>query len=345
MKMASIFISHAVVDAKLAELLVDFLKEAIGVPSDEIFCSSLPDHAIPFGEDFNAYIRSKIEAPKLVLLLMTPAYLDSAFCMMELGAAWSRGHNALPIVVPPVKFDMITKTLGLKQAWDITKKDGLIELRKMVTPLVTLEKRGEHAWDKKRVAWKADVSRISKSLAPAQKVDVATHKAVQDKLDELEEDARDLEAQLDEQKELVAALEQAKDRAEVKAIKAAHSGDDGLQEQFEDLLGEVKIERPDDLSGVVFRYMLMAYYDKQGTIDWYSHDAEFTAAVQRNLLSDDGSYAVNWSSKKLRGLRKAIAALDTFLTGPDGKVLTDSWEDHIPHEPDDIDFWRHHLHI
>lgn len=204
--MTSIFISHAVVDGKLAELLVNFLKEAIGVPSDDIFCSSLPDHGIPFGEDFNAYIRSKIEAPKLVLLLMTPAYLESTFCMMELGAAWSRGHNALPIVVPPVKFEMVTKTLGLKQAWDITKKDGLVELRKLIVPLVTLEKRGDHTWDKKRIAWKADVSRVIKNLTPAQKVDAAAHKAAQDKIVELDEDARDLETQLDEQKALVAAL-------------------------------------------------------------------------------------------------------------------------------------------
>ncbi len=343
--MASIFISHAVVDAKLAELLVNFLKEAIGVPNDDIFCSSLPDHGIPFGEDFNAYIRSRIEAPKLVLLLMTPAYLESAFCMMELGAAWSREHLALPIVVPPVQFDTVTKTLGLKQAWDITKKDGLIDLRKMIMPLVTLEKRGDHAWDKKRTAWKADLARVLKNLAAAQKIDIATHKAAQDKIVELEEDARDLQTQLDEQKELVGALEQAKDKVEVKAIKAAHAGDDHLQEQFEGLLDEVKSERPDDTPGVVFRYMLMAYYDKQGSIDWYSYDTEFTEAVQRKLLRHDNEYAVNWNGKKLQPLKTALDALDAFLTGPDGKVLTDSWEDHIPHEPDDIDFWRHHLHL
>lgn len=131
----------------------------------------------------------------------------------------------------------------------------------------------------------------------------------------------------------------------MKAIKASHAGDEGLQGQFEDMLGEVEDERPDDTPGVIFRYLLMAYYDKQGTSDWFGHDTEFTAAVQRNLLSDDGSYTVSWSSKKLRGLRKAIDAIDTFLSGPDGKVLTDSWDDHIPYEPRDIDFWRHHLHI
>lgn len=343
--MASIFISHAVVDTKLAELLVNFLKEAIGVPTDDIFCSSLPDHGIPFGADFNAYIRDKIEAPKLVLLLMTPAYLESAFCMMELGAAWSREHKALPIVVPPVKFDIVTKTLGLKQAWDITKKDGLIELRNMIMPLVKLEKRGEHAWDKKRTAWKADLARAMKNLATAQKIDVSTHKIALEKITELEEDTRDLQVQLDEQKELVEALEKTKDKAEVKAIKAAHAGEDGLQVQFDDLLDAVKIVRPDETPNVVFRYLLMAYYGKQGTIDWFNDAEVFTAAVQRNLLSDDGSDEVRWNGKKLKGLKNALDALNTFLTEPDGRALTDSWDDDIPHEPDDIDFWRHHLQI
>jgi hypothetical protein len=39
--MSNIFISHAVADQLLAKLLVDFLKEAIGVPTSAIFCSSV----------------------------------------------------------------------------------------------------------------------------------------------------------------------------------------------------------------------------------------------------------------------------------------------------------------
>lgn len=39
--MAAIFLSHAVADKKLAKLFTDFLKEAIGIPHDEIFCSSI----------------------------------------------------------------------------------------------------------------------------------------------------------------------------------------------------------------------------------------------------------------------------------------------------------------
>ena len=77
--MSDIFISHAVADQALAKMLVDFLKEAIGVPEPAIFCSSVKGHHIPLGEDFNAYIKQQLQNPKLVILLMTPAYMESSF--------------------------------------------------------------------------------------------------------------------------------------------------------------------------------------------------------------------------------------------------------------------------
>ncbi|WP_249702590.1 toll/interleukin-1 receptor domain-containing protein [Altererythrobacter sp. KTW20L] len=112
--MADIFVSHATADKALARLLVDLLKEGIGVPGSAIFCSSLKGHGVPFTADFNHYMKDQIQQPKLVFLLMTPAYLESSFCLMELGAAWAKSLKALAIVVPPVGFDVVTKTLGLK---------------------------------------------------------------------------------------------------------------------------------------------------------------------------------------------------------------------------------------
>jgi TIR domain len=120
--MSEIFLSHAVADQPLAKLLVDFLKEAIGVPNNAIFCSGVKGHDIPLGEDFNEHIKQKIQRPQLVMLLMTPAYIESLFCLMELGAAWAQSATSLAIVVPPIEFQTVTKTLGLKQAWRITDR-------------------------------------------------------------------------------------------------------------------------------------------------------------------------------------------------------------------------------
>ncbi|MGG7577959.1 toll/interleukin-1 receptor domain-containing protein [Rhizobium sp. Nf11,1] len=126
--MSKVFISHATADARLAKLMVNFLKEAVGVKDGDVFCNSITGHGVPLMADFNGYIRDQIEQPYIVLALVTPAYFDSDFCLMELGAAWSKSLKTLAVVVPDVSFDIVTKTLGLKQAWRINDHiQGLVQ--------------------------------------------------------------------------------------------------------------------------------------------------------------------------------------------------------------------------
>jgi hypothetical protein len=136
--MSDIFVSHAEADKHLAKLLVDFIKEAIGVPSSAIFCSSVEGHHIPFGENFNAYIKQKIQIPKLVVLLITPAYIQRPFCLMEMGAAWAQSSKNVAVVVPPLDYDTVAQTLGLQQAWKITDETGLIAFREIVRETIGL---------------------------------------------------------------------------------------------------------------------------------------------------------------------------------------------------------------
>src|SRR5208283_1026429 len=147
--MSKVFISHATADRALAKLLVEFLKEGIGVPGASIFCSSLKGHGIPFAKDFNDYVKKQIQKPDLVMLHMTESYMESSVCLMETGACWVSSLKALPVVVPPVSYDTVTKTLGLKQAWTITDHPGLIDLKKLIVERITVEPRDEHTWDQK----------------------------------------------------------------------------------------------------------------------------------------------------------------------------------------------------
>jgi hypothetical protein len=187
--MADIFISHCVVDKKLAEKFVSFLKEAIGVPANAIFCSSVGGHDIPLTVDFNQYMKNKIKNPKLVITLMTPRYMESWFCLMELGAAWSLSHKTLPIVVPPIKFNVVSSTLGLTQAWSLDNHDKLIHLRHTIRELdIQLENRTEQDWEKKRTAWRADLKRLLKDLAPASNVPASEHVALTEQLKIVEQE-------------------------------------------------------------------------------------------------------------------------------------------------------------
>lgn len=158
-----VFISHAAADKALARLVVNFLKEAVGVRDSDIFCTSLAGHSIPLTADFNAHIRTQIEQPALVLALFTPSYLESHFCLMELGVAWSRALKTLAVVAPGVSFDAVTKTLGLKQAWLISDHSKLSEFRATFADL-PLEERSTATWEGKVAEWRKKLPRVLRDL-------------------------------------------------------------------------------------------------------------------------------------------------------------------------------------
>ncbi|MGO7018603.1 TIR domain-containing protein [Rhizobium leguminosarum] len=165
-----VFVSHATADVALAKLVVNFLKEAIGVPDANIFCSSLPGHSIPLMEDFNEHIRNQIEQPAIVIALLTPSYLESHFCLMELGAAWSRAHKTLAVVTSTVSFDAVTRTLGLKQAWRIDDHTKLFEFKRAFKDL-ELESRSSATWEGKAAEWRKRLPTVLRGLPSAKLVE------------------------------------------------------------------------------------------------------------------------------------------------------------------------------
>ena len=323
--MTEIFISHATADRALARLLVEFLKEAVGVPVASIFCSSLKGHGIPFAEDFNEYMKKQIQKPKLVVLLMTESYLESPFCLMELGASWARSLKSVPVVVPPMSYDTVTKTLGLKQAWLITDYAGLIDLRKLVVERVEVEPRGEHTWDQKRASWRINLKNTLKDLRGATKVSAADHKI---EIEKNLEQAREIEALgvlLEQANEKIAMLEATKDPVEVKKIKKSFAGAAELQNEFDSLIEAVSDSRPGHTSNSVFKHIIMDHFGKAPTIDWFHDKEELEQAIQYNLLSADEPHSVEWKKSKLVKLRKAIHAVARFLDSDEGqKVIDDS---------------------
>ena len=284
--MSQIFISHAVADQKLARLLTNFLKEAIGVPQDAIFCSSVTGHGIPLGDDFNAYIKDQIQNPRLVVLLMTPAYMESWFCLMELGAAWAKSHRTIPVVVPPVSFSAVTRTLGSKQAWEITQHERLIDFREEVKGAVaSLEKRSEHIWEEKRSEWIDDLKKTIEALPPAKKVNAADHRAVIEKLEKTHAEVQALEkskAVLEARNEQLKTL---KDASAVKAWVASAPGMEGVRAQFDTLLEAVHDAVPAHISKAVVHHIIMDHFDKASSIDWYSSDAgDFSTAMKYAVI-------------------------------------------------------------
>ncbi|MGO6853882.1 TIR domain-containing protein [Rhizobium beringeri] len=338
--MADIFISHCVADTKLADKFVSFLKEAIGVPARSIFCSSVGGHDIPLTVDFHQYMKNQIKKPQLVITLMTPRYMESWFCLMELGAAWSRSHKTLPIVVPPVEFSVVSSTLGLKQGWSIDDDKKLIHLREMIQGLdIQLENRTEHDWDKKRVAWKAGLKKLLNELAVASKVPASEHQALKEKLQELEKERDNLQDLYTESQAKVDELAQLKDKEAVKTVLKKH-GDIDVEQELDQLIDVVGAFRPRWMTRSFFIDILMDHYNKPNSINWFDADTKQMAenAIQQNWLSPDPSHDVLWHGK-LKKLSKAIKGVDKFL----GTEDSDKFDEDTLTDSTDREFWEYHL--
>lgn len=95
-----VFISHRSTDAKVVDMLFNFLVMC-GVPRDAIFCSSLP------GNDINQIISSEVKTAMknsyINIALLSKDYYESAYCLNEAGIIWFKDDiTAIPIALPEI---------------------------------------------------------------------------------------------------------------------------------------------------------------------------------------------------------------------------------------------------
>jgi chaperonin cofactor prefoldin len=122
-----LFVSHSTKDIALVEHFIEFLESAMRVSADEIYCTSL-NGTIPTGVNFVEHMKQHITSAELVLFLITENYFKSPFCIAEMGAAWGLNQNIYPVVVEPLKYDVLGSTplagiqaIKLNSDSDITK--------------------------------------------------------------------------------------------------------------------------------------------------------------------------------------------------------------------------------
>lgn len=99
-----IFISHSSADLKYVEPLVELFAD-IGMTSDNLFCSSVPDYAIPLNQDIYDYLASLFREYKLyVIFALSDNYYSSPACMNEMGAAWVLKNEYTSILLPGFEY-------------------------------------------------------------------------------------------------------------------------------------------------------------------------------------------------------------------------------------------------
>ena len=150
-----IFISHASADLKYVEPFVELLAD-IGLSNDNLFCSSVPDYAIPLNQDIYDHLSSLFSNYKLyVIFMLSDNYYKSSACLNEMGAAWVLKTEYTSVLLPGFEYQEIKgavnpNKIGLKldDNEELLKK-RLGELKNIVSEnfgISVLDMR----WEKKR---------------------------------------------------------------------------------------------------------------------------------------------------------------------------------------------------
>jgi hypothetical protein len=339
----SVFVSHAVKDKELAHEIVSLMEEGMGVPEGEIFCSSLQGYGIPSGQNFVTYIKKQMLEPKMVILLLTPAYFESKFCVSELGAAWIKSHSIFPIIVPPLTYGDVKDVLLGTQVAKIDDDIKYNELRESLVSSIGFNPKTITKWDVKRRAFlKAIKPMVKRTPGPSlvsseelKKKDEQINEA-RTELDALESENRELRAQLKETEAL-------KDKAAVKSVSKKYGRAD-VSRQFDELVRDVKKFRWDLKGSEMFKYALADHYGKPYKINWYEDEEEFQLAVRHGLLDVEDGERILWSARPLKELSAKLGELETFVT-EHAKTLEKSFDDDVPLDPGIQGFWEYHYEV
>lgn len=105
--MKKIFISYSSRNQRLVEAFTKFLQLGMGMNKSDIFCTAYPD-MLETGYSFIEKIRKNLQECETVISIITEEYLESAFCLVEMGAAWAMSKHYFPLVT--VQYDRLNKT-------------------------------------------------------------------------------------------------------------------------------------------------------------------------------------------------------------------------------------------
>ena len=139
-----IFISHSSEDKTLIEAFVEkILRLGIGVPADDIFCTSIETMGIKNGEDMRNHIRQNILGCDLALLMISSSYVKSSICLNEMGAVWSLPiPNVNVFVCPDCKLPgSIGWLYEVKKADKLCNKQALDRFYEAVATAYDIEKK------------------------------------------------------------------------------------------------------------------------------------------------------------------------------------------------------------
>ncbi len=335
-----IFLSHAAADHELVEAFETLLTKALSITSEDIFCSSLEGQGAKKGANFVDEIKSKAQQAGAVVALISPAYMESPFCLAELGAAWVLNTHQFPIVVPPNTFEVMQATLlgvvGVKIDQEVALTQLLEEIGTALSlppPQAGVRMRAVLNFSK---AW----PELKKRIGQAKRVEAAVHDNALADLKEVREAWNATELELEKAKAYIKALKKTKNSKQASEVSKT----------FEDSDWELELDEAiDEISGLisevgggrVLRHMILERLGKQSAPDL--NDDQIRRAIEIEVY-DAESMEWNLSSGEMKALSKAMKKVDEiFEEHPD--AASELKRQDKRNDPDDIRFWEEQLGI
>lgn len=325
--MTSVFISHAAVDKPLVDDVKTMIQTAVGLSPTEIFYSSSAGSGIPAGKNFVAHMADRMRGAGFVVAVITPAYLESRFCLAELGAVWySEDKEFFPLCIA-VDYDELTATLTGVQVPRLDARASLTGLLQKICGYARKEHVAEACTEAADSFLATLPSRLrglqGQTLVAADKL--AEVERVRDQLAEQLTSARD---ELRDARELYEKAKQAKTREEIEALEPPTE----LREEVERVLEEAE-EAVRVVDSTVQK--ALPYALKGEGMPWPDggswERADVQSVVDEGFLEDgeDGYVYVNdkWPKNRLalERLRLAQEVL-TALDGDDEEWFIETFE-------------------
>ncbi len=285
-------------------------------------------------------MRSQIDTSVIVIMLMTPSYMASAFCQAEMGAAWVKATDVFPIVVPPTTFEEVRSVMLGKQAISIEDNIRFNDLREQLTNLVNFTPVKPTRWDLKRNQFFGALPGHLANIAKPPIVQAKTHQELETKYNDVLKDLGEQEKEIEKLKIKIAELEKLKDAAGVAKVNSQFTNTE-VGTEFEHLAAAAKHAIKKMGAPSVRRLYLADHYGKPFDLQNFDHE-DFDAAIRRNVLSDDckprsGHREVSAADRALSQMEKFIKANFEDLEGYSEEHYTS------PLETDNEDFWNEHL--
>lgn len=316
----SVFISHSSKDKKIAKAIVDLIANGIGVPEKEIFCSSVEGYGIPSGHDFLLYIKEQMEQPKMVILLLTPSYWESEFCLCEMGAAWAKSHRIYPIFVPPFEEKDLRAVLVTMQGFNIDNGVKYNEIRDYLSEHLNFEIKTTTKWDIQREEFLANLPALLANLAIPEEISIEQFLSLQSQFKESQAELNKYQQENQNLHIYIKKLESLKNKNEVNTIKQELKIT-GNSENFEAHVEQIKKGLGTITSDKEVSICILSDYHKQSyRPDYRVNRNDFKKAERDGYIQADRDdsgkvqeITVFWNTKEMALLKQKLKELDQFL--------------------------------